>query len=178
MTHQPTTFLSRACLLAALVAVACPAFAQWQWLDASGKKVFSDMAPPLDVPEKNILQRPGLPTVPAKPDAAGGATADAKAAPDAGAAPSSATKTKETLELEAKKKKAEELEQQQKRAEADRAARAKADNCQRAQRALVTLNSGTPMRTMNAQGERVFMDDAVRTAEKTRLQAAVRQNCN
>jgi hypothetical protein len=31
---------------------------------------------------------------------------------------------------------------------------------------------------MNAQGERVFMDEAARTAEKTRLQTAVRQNCN
>jgi hypothetical protein len=37
------------------------ASAQWQWIDKNGKKVFSDQAPPPDVPEKNILRRSGTP---------------------------------------------------------------------------------------------------------------------
>lgn len=173
MTHHFLPSVARCCLLAALTLSALPTWAQWQWLDANGKKVFSDMAPPLDVPEKNILQSPGIRVAPPKsdPDAS-------SAAPSAPPETSGVSQTKEAKELEAKKKKAEEAERAQQRADADRAARAKADNCQRAQRALVTLNSGTPMRTMTAQGERVFMDEAARTAEKTRLQAAIRQNCS
>ena len=33
--------------------------AQWQWLDKDGRKVFSDLAPPPDIPLKNILHQPG-----------------------------------------------------------------------------------------------------------------------
>ncbi len=172
MTHHFWPSLARSCLLAALALAACPTFAQWQWLDANGKKVFSDMAPPLDVPDKHILQSPGVRVTPPK--------SDTEAAPPSApvANPTGAAASKEAAELEAKKKKAEDAERAQQRADADRAARAKTDNCQRAQRALITLNSGTPMRTMTAQGERVFMDETTRSAEKTRLQAAIRQNCN
>ena len=39
-----------------LLALACTwatgAFAQWQWLDKDGRKVFSDRPPPSEVPEK------------------------------------------------------------------------------------------------------------------------------
>ena len=174
MTHHPLRFMVRALLLATVAALSFPALAQWEWLDANGKRVFSDMAPPLSVPEKDIVHRPGVAVKPAKPAKAADSDAAAEPqTPEAAKAPSKAA-----VELEAKKKKAEEAEAAKKRAEADNIARAKLDNCQRAQRALVTLDSGTPMRTMNTQGERVFMDEAARNAEKARLQAAVRQSCN
>lgn len=159
-----------------LALMAAPAWAQWQWLDASGKKVFSDLAPPSDVPDKNILSRPGLPPVrKAAPDAA---KASAPAAPgvDAPKAPDPAA-AKKAAELETKKKQAEDAEKAKQKAEEQRAAAARADNCKRAQTALTNLNTGTPMRTMNAQGERIYMDDSTRQAEKLRLQTAVQQNC-
>ncbi len=31
--------------------------AQWQWLDHSGRKVYSDQPPPTDIPLKNILKQ-------------------------------------------------------------------------------------------------------------------------
>ena len=34
------------------------ALAQWQWIDLAGRRVYSDLAPPSSVPEKNILKRP------------------------------------------------------------------------------------------------------------------------
>ena len=43
-----------ACLLTVTAAQA-----QWQWVDQNNKKVFSDTAPPPDIPEKYILRRPG-----------------------------------------------------------------------------------------------------------------------
>ena len=47
--------------LAICAAMAAPALAQWQWIDNTGRKVFSDTAPPASVPDKNILKRPGAP---------------------------------------------------------------------------------------------------------------------
>lgn len=46
--------LGSACLLGATAVQA-----QWQWVDQNNKKVFSDQAPPPDIPDKNILRRPG-----------------------------------------------------------------------------------------------------------------------
>lgn len=155
-----------------------PAWAQWQWLDASGKKVFSDLAPPADVPEKNILKRPGASGArkTTSADAAKPGTTPATGTEASAKAPDPAAARKQA-ELEAKKKQAEDAEKAKEKAEAQRVAAAKADNCQRAQTALAALNTGTPMRTMNAQGERIFMDDSARQAEKQRLQSAVQQNC-
>lgn len=160
-----------------LLAVSTPAAAQWQWVDAQGKKVFSDMAPPADIPEKNILKRPGMSAVtkpPAEAHAAGkvGATGaeNGTKAPDPAAA-------RKQAELEAKKKQAEDAEKAKLKAEEQRVAAAKAENCQRAKTALAALATGTPMRTMNAKGERIFMDENARQAEKQRLEQAVQQNC-
>ena len=35
------------------------AAASWQWLDETGRKVFSDTPPPPSIPTKNILKQPG-----------------------------------------------------------------------------------------------------------------------
>lgn len=159
-----------------LALMAAPAWAQWQWLDANGKKVFSDLAPPSDVPDKNILSRPGVPTArKAAPDAAKGGAAGAPGV-EAPKTPDPVA-VKKATELEAKKKQAEDAEKAKQKAEEQRAAAARADNCKRAQTALTNLNTGTPMRTMNAQGERIYMDESARQAEKLRLQTAVQQNC-
>jgi len=84
---------------------------------------------------------------------------------------------KKLAELETKKKLAEEAETARKKAEEQKAAQAKADNCQRAQRSLATLNTESRLVTINAQGERVFMDETVRNTEKARLQQILQQNC-
>lgn len=163
------------CLLA-LALTAPQAFPQWQWLDANGKKVFSDLAPPSSIPDQNILSRPGESSArKAVPDIA-------QAAPTAvsggdGTKATDPVAAKKAAELEAKKKQAEDAAKAKQKAEEQRVAANRADNCQRAQTALNTLNTGTPLRTMNAQGERIYMDDSARQAEKVRLQAAVQQNC-
>ena len=84
------------------------ASAQWQWIDKDGHKVFSDRAPPTDIPDKNILKRPGsrAPVVPLSD-----AVADSEAPAGATSAPVP-VKSAGGLdkELEAKKKKAQEAE--------------------------------------------------------------------
>ena len=177
LRYCPTLTLTLPAILVCML-TAAPAWAQWQWLDANGKKVFSDLAPPRDVPEKNILKQPGVPAarkaLTADSDKPGATPATGR---DAAAKPPDPAAARTQAELDAKKKQAEDAEKAKEKVEAQRVAAAKADNCQRAQTALAALNTGTPMRTMNAQGERIFMDENARQAEKQRLQSAVQQNC-
>ena len=51
--------LLRLTLLGLALALPAAGFAQWQWIDKDGRKVFSDRPPPADVPDKNILSQPG-----------------------------------------------------------------------------------------------------------------------
>lgn len=153
--------------------LASAAYAQWQWIDNSGRKVFSDTAPPAGTPDKNILKRPAggatRSAAPAAPSATPTPTAPAAEAP---AQPSAADK-----ELEARKKAAEAAEAQKEKEKAEQQARARAENCQRARQAKTTLDSGVRVATTNAKGEREIMDDTRRASETQRLQEIIRSDC-
>ena len=56
-------------------------------------------------------------------------------------------------------------------------AKAKADNCARARQARSTFDSGRPMMHTNAQGERVFLDEATRAAEVKRSDGIIATDC-
>jgi hypothetical protein len=151
------------------------ASAQWQWIDKSGKKVFSDQAPPPDIPEKNILRRAGSP-----PPRAGMTQSTAEAdAPDA-AAPKAAAAPKPPAvdkELEEKTKKAQAEEKAKQAAETEKNAKAKADNCDRARQGKATFDSGIRVAKINAKGEREIMDDTARATEQKRLQSIIESDC-
>jgi hypothetical protein len=166
----PSVFSWRSVLLAMATALICSgAAAQWQWTDASGRKVFSDTPPPPGIPEKNILKRAGL----ANPAPVATASSAAPAAVPAGAPQISGRDE----QLEAKKKQAETQEQALKKAEADKQAKARQDNCERAKRSKTTLESGVRMATSNAKGEREIMDDAARGAEVKRINEIIQSSC-
>lgn len=157
----------------ALCALACgSAMAQWQWVDATGRKVYSDTAPPSNIPDKNILKRPSVSATQAIQESA--SPADAVATDKA--APVIQT-PKVDPRLEAKRLEAEKAEAARKKAEEERRNQARAENCERAKRALATMNSGVRIRTTNAQGESVIMDDAARAAETQRVQDIVNKDC-
>lgn len=143
------------------------AFAQWQWVDASGRKVFSDTAPPPNIPEKNVLKRPG------------GASASAPTPePVAPAAAASSIKPPVVdAKLEAKRKEAENEEAAKRKAEEEKVAAARAENCIRAKNAKATLALGTRVQTVNAKGERDYMDDAARARENQRLDGIIAIDC-
>lgn len=170
----PLRFAAR---LAVSLAMALPiqaAWAQWQWVDNTGRKVFSDTAPPAGIPEKNILKRPGGAVLPVAPAAPAEASATAPASPGAPAVPRAADKDKE---LEARMKQAEATEEAKRKAEAERVAKARAENCERARRAVTTLDGGGRIAITNAKGEREFMDDKARAAERQRAEQIVRSDC-
>jgi hypothetical protein len=154
------------------------ASAQWQWVDKDNKKVFSDQAPPPEIPDKNILRRPGPPAqrLNFSPPAAAAEAATPAAAP-ARTAASSAKPTGVDKELEEKARKAEEAEKAKQAAEAQKIAQAKAENCSRARQGKATFDSGIRVARLNAQGEREIMDDKARAAEQQRLQSVIDADC-
>jgi hypothetical protein len=147
------------------------AAAQWQWVDGTGRKVFSDTPPPASVPEQQILKRPGprhsapVPAPTVSPDAA------------VTASPAAPRLPVRDEQLEARKKQAEEAEQAKKKAEEERLAKARADSCDRAKRAKATLNSGLRIATTNAKGEREIMDEKALAQENQRIDEIVRSEC-
>jgi hypothetical protein len=146
------------------------ASAQWQWIDGTGNRVFSDTPPPAGTLEKNILKRPGAP----RPTASISAPANSSTSTITAAAAKPSGKDKE---LEARKKQAEEVEQAKKKAELEKFTKARAENCERAKRAKTTLDSGIRIATTNAKGEREIMDDKARASEAQRLEETIRSDC-
>lgn len=163
----------RALLLAVSACVATPlALAQWQWIDKDGRKVFSDSAPPPEVPAEKILRQPGGRAL---PHAASTPASAAVPAPAASAAlPKPATKDSA---LEQKRKAAASAEEQKRLALEAENARIREDNCAQARRSKATLASGIRIAQVNDKGEREFMDDAARAAETQRVDAVIARDC-
>ena len=172
-------------LLLAACLVPLVASAQWQWIDKDGRKVFSDRAPPDDIPASKILRQPGAPaprpsanTETPPGSAATGGTADVAARPASGALPKISGTDKgldekrKTLAKAEADKKAADL-----KAEEARIAASKADNCTRAKASKGDFDSGVRIARTNAQGEREYLDDAQRASEVKRLQAVIERDC-
>jgi hypothetical protein len=161
-----------AVLTLALSVVCCSAYAQWQWVDKDGRKVFSDRAPLMDVPEKNILKRPSSANRVVASTANDGATGGKPEAEDGVPIPGGVDK-----ELEAKRKKVLEAEAAKRQAEESRIAKIKVENCARALQTKANYDSGVRISRPNAAGELEVMDDAARATELRRLQLIIASEC-
>ena len=168
--------------------------AQWQWVDQSGRKIFSDQAPPKDVPESKIIKgadgRPYTPVAPiaeliknpkyGNPSDQTAVLIKGKVAAPAAAASAAATAKPVTAEAKkaAEKKLADEKKAEQARLAAERERQeSEAKECARMASGLASLNSGARIATLNAKGERSFMDDATLAAERKRLTDMMAERC-
>lgn len=201
--NAPGLALLRTPVAALMLAWVCcaGAHAQWMWLDAQGQRVYSDRAPPPDVPLRNVLRQPspraepanaatGGSSIPSPNDAGAPAqtpAATATATGSAAAAPVPATaasapgrdpgleaRKREQDRIEAERKKAED---ERRRAEEARAAATRADNCVRVRQSMAVLQSGQRMRVPLPNGEMGFMSDDQRVAEMQRLQQMLATEC-
>ena len=169
----------RLCIAGLCSLISLTATAQWQWRDHDGKQVFSDQAPPPSIPEKNVLRRPAT-AVPRlySPEAVApptGAASDMPSArPPAGAVSSAGIDD----ELSQKVRKTEEAEKAARIADAQRARKARAENCLLARQGKAIFDSGTRVTRMNIQGEREVMNDQARATEVTRLQSIIDIDCS
>lgn len=175
--------LATASFAALAVAASLPAHAQYQWIDGSGRRVFSDQPPPPGTPQKNILKQPAArPAAPAPAaDEAESSAADSTAAPAAApqaSTPQAAAPTAQDKALQEKLKKAEAEEAAKKKAEADRLAAQKAENCKRAISAKALLDSGQRIMQSDGKGGRSFMSPEQRAAETKRIEEVMRNDCN
>ncbi len=166
----------RTFILAALWLVSLAAQAQWQWLDKDGRKVFSDRAPPLDIPATSILKQPRRSAAVAPP-AASAPAAPASAASAASPVTDSLQLSGQDKELAERKKKADAEAAAKLKAEADAVAKVKASNCATAKASQALMDSGVRVAITNAKGEREVLDDAGRTAAIKRNRSAIAANC-
>lgn len=166
----------RAVLFSLVCAVPAVSLAYWEWIDKGGRKVFSDRAPPPDVPAIKIIKQPGGPPLAGSGPVAAEAAVPAASAPArlAASAPRPEGKDKQ---LEEKKKQAEAAEAEKKKAHAEAVAKTRADNCARAKGAKAGFDSGARIVRTNEKGEREFLDDAARAAEVKRLERIIASDC-
>ena len=168
-----------AALAAVLVLASLPAEAQWKWKDKGGRIQYSDLPPPADTADADILSRPNAPrraaNVVVAPAAATASAAPGASAPSLASARSPAPK--QDPELEAKIKKSEAEAAARKKVDEERVAAAKADNCQRAREQLRTYDSGVRVFRVNEKGEREYMDDKQRDDQTRKARDVVAADC-
>ncbi len=168
--------MRRLCLtLAALlftVTLHGAAQAQWKWRDSQGRVTVSDLPPPRDVAEKDILSRPAPPARRAAP-----APVPAASAASAAASGADSGKARVDPELEARKRKAEQDQLALRKQEETKLAAARAENCERAKVQLRTLESGVRAVRVNEKGEREILDDKQRADEMQRARSAMASDC-
>ena len=162
-----------------LLCLATSSMAQWQWVDRSGRKVFSDRPPPAEIPNRNILKRPGGAAAPLTiVSNTDDTVADAPRSPATPAAPQAAASAPRPTAAQQKQQQEEDARQAAPRkAEEARIAKAKEENCQRAKTSLATLRTGRRVSTVNEKGEFTILDDKGRAAEEARLNDSVAANC-
>lgn len=152
----------------ALLALSPPAEAQWKWRDSRGQVHISDIPPPREVPDKDVLQRPEVVVRKPAPSPIAAASAAGGAAP---------AKLPVDAELEERKRKAEQDQEAKAKADQQKAAAIRKDNCLRARDQLATLDSGQRIARIKADGEREILDDDARAKEARRARDAIASEC-
>jgi len=182
MKPSPLLALAAALLVGGLADTAsAQSGPQWKWRDARGQVQYSDLPPPKDTPEADILQRP-RPTPAVAAAAASAAAASAAMAssepPAAGAsAPEAGASAAVDPVLEARRKQAEQADAARHQAEEANAAKLRSANCDKARNYLRMLESGERMSRYNDKGEKEFIDDTQRARESAEARRAVSVNC-
>jgi hypothetical protein len=166
-------------LLISLLAASASAQVIWKWRDADGRIQISDRAPPAEVPDKDILQRPTNLRQPASSVAASAPGVGALSGVSADS-PASAPSGDAELEIKKRRLLAEQLAAKEAIAAvaAGKARAAKAESCKRAQAQLKMLESGQRVARPNDKGEMQLLDDKGRAEEVRRVQGAANIACN
>lgn len=139
--------------LAALLAASAVHAQIYQWKDENGKTVMSDRPP------------------------AGNARQQKRIEADAPVQGGTEQKPLADREMEFRKRQQEAREKNEKQQKEAAVAAENKENCERARRARLGLESGERIATRDANGERVFLDDAQREQEIGRMRQAEQNFC-
>ncbi|MEO6354052.1 MAG: DUF4124 domain-containing protein [Burkholderiaceae bacterium] len=143
-----------------LIGLSSHAGAQYVWLNDKGVKQYSDMPPPITVPNQRILKSPGPVTrahTPASVSAGSGNTAAVEKA--------KLPMTTAEKNADFQKRRMEQAEKDQKAADEARIANDKSKNCERASAYQKALDSGQRISRQEKDGQRAYLSDAQRTQE-------------
>jgi hypothetical protein len=155
--------MKRLIVLATALAFSAGAAAQlYKWKDANGRIRYGDTPPP--GVDATTIRGPSSYSPPAPAADAKNGKGDKKEPP---LTPEQA--------FEKRQKERAEAEQKADKERAD--AEAKRVNCEQAQTQLRTLETGQRIATVNAAGERAFLDDDQRAAAQARAEKAVANWC-
>jgi hypothetical protein len=171
MIRKDRTFWIVATLSAMVVTAAPSAWAQWKWKDSKGQVHISDLPPPRDIPDKDVMQRP------ADNARRAAATAAAQASAANPSASATAAKPKVDPEIEARRVRQEQEQKAKDKAAEEKASAQRSDNCQRARQHLATLESGMRIARLNDKGEREIIDDKTRAEEMQRARQVIASEC-
>ena len=145
-------------LLVVFVAAPSALAQQYKWVDRDGKVRYGDVPPP------------GVDATRMRPPASGSAPApSASAKKDAG--------KPLTPEQAFRKRQEDAAKERETQAKSEQEAQLKRENCDRAQAALRTLESGQRISRTDAKGERVFLDESQIAQETARARQTVSQWC-
>jgi len=165
MTSRPTFIFA---LFLPLTVATISAHAEtFQWKDSNGQTVVSDVPPPATAKGRRSIG--GMKPV-----------VVSEALPEkTGDAPKVADTPKTTAEkdLDFKKRQQEAREKADKHAKEQAAEKEKSENCERARRNLVALESNQPLSTYDEKGERKLMDTSQRDQEIERARKFVADSC-
>lgn len=168
--------MKRLIVIAASLAFSASAAAQmYKWKDKDGHTRYGDVPPPGANATPMRGPSRSAPYAAPTPD---DAKADAKADPKADAKADAKNEKALTPEQAFRKRQQERAAADEKAQQERQRAEAKRSNCETAQTQLRVLQSGQRVSTVNAAGERVYIDDDQRAAEMTRAQKAVADWCS
>lgn len=163
------------CLVAATcLALPATVLAQWQWRDAAGRMVYSDVPPPPSVSADSIVRAPGRapgeyrPAETAPPQKAEGAPAKAVAAAVAAPTPEEAFQKRRAAQQKA------EAEQATK----DREAQQRQAHCNELRNYATALQQGMRVAVATPDGSMERLDGDRRQAEVNKTNASLEQHCS
>jgi uncharacterized protein YaiL (DUF2058 family) len=163
-------------LVIALLAASGAQAQVYKCIDSAGKVIYSQNPCPANTKSGTISRR--LSAAPASSAAAPSAAESADKAGKGDATKAAAPKTPADQE-QAFRKRAQDREKADKESEQKLAeAKRKEDNCRAARDQLATFEFGGRITQINAQGERVYLDDAQIEQQRAAARALVAQACN
>jgi hypothetical protein len=197
---RPARGIACVALFLSMLGLVSGAQAQWAWRDADGHTTFSDAPPPPSVGQTAILHQPSaLAPEPRQGAGSGGSDragasyagnpvgdtpnprtdAPAPAAPDNQRRPAAPpAKTLAEQEADFRKRMAEQAKAEQKAADDEAKAAQRAANCEQARGMAKMLDDGTRLMRPDAEGNRNFLDDDQRAAERAKVQETIDHDCS
>jgi len=153
-------WIKRTTMTLTLSCIASLAWAQYVWLNSKGDKEYSDMPPPLSVPQHRILKEPNRTTNLTNTTERQSDGKDTSPSNDVAASKPKLPPTIAEKNADFQKRKLEQAEKEKLATDKAKAEADKAKNCERARAYQRNLSGGIPITSTDKNGERYYLNEA------------------